>query len=164
MSKAAFGVLLVCAVLMFSAVQARDEKPLHTSHSPGQAASQAAVEPDGTDGPVIVRGPSDMLAAPGWSCRLTVAATGLGDLHYRWERNGRPVGQDSPELLVQKVGPEDAGMYVCRVMDDTGTSVSRPVKLALCEPANPDAVRRVWVYVLAALGAGLSAVYLRRVV
>ncbi len=164
MSKAALGVVLVGVILVLSGVHARDEKPLHMEHLSWETASQVASEADDPGGPVIVRGPSDMLAMPGWSCRFTVAATGLGDLHYRWERNGDPIGQDSPELLVQKVGPGDAGLYVCRVMDDTGASVSHPVRLALCEPANPDAVRRVWIYVLAALGAGMSAFYLRRVV
>lgn len=85
----------------------------------------------GEVGPEITSQPAGGHVAPGWSYEFTIEATGLGDLHYEWQRDGEPVGGDSPTLLIENASPEDEGVYVCDVLDARGSTPSHVAALIL---------------------------------
>ncbi len=48
------------------------------------------------------------------------AATGIGELHYQWTKDGMPVGPDSPILALSNVTEEDSAVYACEITDVEG--------------------------------------------
>jgi hypothetical protein len=60
-----------------------------------------------------------------WICekrtlRLEVQACGLAPLSYQWWHNGLPIGGNSPVLVIENVGPNNAGEYSITVTDALG--------------------------------------------
>ena len=98
--------------------------------------------------PVITGQPASGTAPLRWRHTFSVAATGVGTLHYQWEHNGQPVGTDSPTLLVDNASEQDEGAYTCLVTDARGTALSQPASLSI------DALQQV----PAARPAGLLAI------
>ncbi len=80
-------------------------------------------------GPTIVKQPESLLLPLGWFGRLDVAATGIGALHYRWQRDGVDVGSDAPACYIEQVTEADAGSYICEVSDARGSSYSNTATL-----------------------------------
>jgi hypothetical protein len=81
--------------------------------------------------PTITRQPSDGVAPQGWFHSLSVAATGVGTLHYQWQHDAEDVGMDSPVYLIQHATPADAGTYTCRASDGRGAAVSHGAELVV---------------------------------
>ncbi len=81
--------------------------------------------------PTITRQPHDTDVPQGWFGTLSVAASGVGDLHYQWLHNGEPVGTDSATLTIGHAGPDDEGTYTCRVTDARGTATSSAAQFML---------------------------------
>jgi hypothetical protein len=74
--------------------------------------------------PTVTTQPSSVFAALGAPASLSVAATGLGTLHYQWFRYATPVGTDSSTYSVAAVTSSDYGIYHCVVTDDCGPVTS----------------------------------------
>lgn len=94
---------------------------------------------------------TSQMCHPGDPASLRVAATGVGELHFQWLHNGRPMsgpGADSAQLELPFVGREDAGWYVAVVRDDDA-AVSSPAFFVNVAPVGAQAV--TWGY-----GAGVN--------
>jgi len=83
----------------------------------------------GLPGPIITVEPHDHVVEEGDSVKFSVAATGVGGLHYQWRRDGIPVGEDDRFLVITNVTPEHAGTYTCVVSDLRGSTTSQPAFL-----------------------------------
>lgn len=83
------------------------------------------------DDPAIVHHPQSKSVPPGMPCALSVLASGAGDLHYQWLKDGQSVGNDAPEHWITAADPEDAGSYTCQVTDARGSSISAAAVLSL---------------------------------
>jgi C1A family cysteine protease len=87
--------------------------------------------------PVITSQPEDAKTSAGWRGKFSVAASGVGDIHYQWEHDGEPVGDDAATLSIPVVTQSDAGEYLCIVSDARGEAISETVNLVI------DDVKRV---------------------
>jgi len=106
--------------------------------------------------------PDPVEVVVGDSVTLTVVVGGgAGPYHYFWQRqlpdlSYEAVGDDSPSLVLEDVGPADDGIYFCEVSDGVDLIRSDGARLAFV-PGVP--LHALWGAV--ALG-GLGAAWLRR--
>jgi hypothetical protein len=84
----------------------------------------------------ITSQPGGGVTPQGWYHYLSVAATGVGTMHYQWQHDGEDVGTDSPVYLIRHATPADSGTYTCRVRDARGVAVSDPAELFV-DPSLP---------------------------
>ncbi len=96
----------------------------------------------------------------GWQWFLGIEASGVGALHYAWEKDGVPVGADAPMYMLARVSPSDAGVYRCLVSDIRGASFSDPATIEVDESNPVPAVNAAGFF---AVAATLAALGLRRV-
>src|SRR5262249_18284899 len=86
----------------------------------------------------------DLVAAPGQTLTVGVAATGAVPLRYRWLRNGVPVAGTSAELNLPAINRADDGAeFRCVVSNSHGSTRSRRVRLRVLpwqEPVRTSAV------------------------
>jgi len=82
-------------------------------------------------GPTITQDPSSGQVIEGRSFVFSVEADAVGLVHYAWEHDGQPVGDDAPVLGLTDVSLDDAGSYACYVTDFLGTSVSAGASLVV---------------------------------
>ncbi|NIA15112.1 MAG: hypothetical protein GWP08_13655 [Nitrospiraceae bacterium] len=111
--------------------------------------------------PTITRQPAGAIVEQGKALLLEVQATGVGAMHYTWERDGAPVGGDAPTLSIPAVTPEDAGSYRCHVSDIRGAVMSSSAVVTVVEAGALPLGTAVGVLVAGAL-AGLGARHLAR--
>jgi alpha-tubulin suppressor-like RCC1 family protein len=72
-------------------------------------------------------GPKRQMLLPGASLQLQVNASGAGQLHYQWTRNGRAIpGANASNLLISGANLQDAGYYIAEVTDDFGMRRGEP--------------------------------------
>jgi len=113
-------------------------------------------------GPTITRHPAGGYAVEGRSYKFTVEATGVGQLHYAWQRDGEPVGEDEPVLRLTRITEEDEGFYTCSVSDFLGVEESDAAELCLYPPGAVPASGVAALCILAAVCVAASIAYLRR--
>jgi len=76
---------------------------------------------------VIIQDPADSYFCAGDNGQLSVLASGLGVLEFQWRKNGVDLGGEvSSSLILNSVGPSDAGDYDCVITDDC-TSVTSEI-------------------------------------
>lgn len=97
------------------------------------------------DPPVITEHPQDATAIVDDQVVFTVAATGVGPLHYHWFLAGTPIGADSPTLTLDPVVAAYDGAHVyCQVSDTYNAAPTQ----------SDDAVLTVVAFVLTIDGPG----------
>lgn len=101
-------------------------------------------------GPVISRQPASAVVPAGWQWFLGIEASGVGALHYAWEKDGVPVGADAPTYMLPRVSPSDAGVYRCLVSDIRGASFSDPATIEVDESNPVPAVNAAGFFAVAA--------------
>ncbi|MBI1842899.1 MAG: immunoglobulin domain-containing protein, partial [Verrucomicrobia bacterium] len=90
----------------------------------------AAAPTPGSDGlagqaPAILQGPSPFSVIAGQSVKLSVKATGPGELSYQWIFDGvAKVGATQPELVLNPVEERHGGRYQVAVYNAYGSAVS----------------------------------------
>ncbi len=82
--------------------------------------------------PVITGQPLDAVIAAGQTLALNVTATGTG-LSYQWKRipDVAIAGANGPQLIVDRAGATDAGIYFCTVANSAGTRDSAGATVAV---------------------------------
>ncbi|MEZ4926847.1 MAG: pectinesterase family protein [Saprospiraceae bacterium] len=81
--------------------------------------------------PFILKQPSPVSAPKGEQVRFAVAFSSE-DVRYQWFRNGKPLaGENSSELILDKVKKRNAGTYVVQVQGEFGFVVSDKVVLKI---------------------------------
>jgi len=88
--------------------------------------------------PVITQQPIGQVATAGSTVSFTVAASGVGTLSYRWQKNGSDLGDGghysgctTTTLTISNVDNADAAGYRCVVSTSNGIAVSRQVQLSI---------------------------------
>lgn len=82
--------------------------------------------------PKITLQPVAMSVVAGGNGALSVAATGTGTLHYQWRRNGVNLpNTDSATYRFVAVNGDAVGTYDCRITDDRGSVLSKPVTVSV---------------------------------
>ena len=72
--------------------------------------------------PTIDAQPIDQMVCVGADAQFNVAASGIGTIHFGWNKNGAPVGGDNATLTLSGVQMSDDGATIrCAVTDDCGT-------------------------------------------
>lgn len=79
--------------------------------------------------PAISSHPVDVIACPGDSATFTVSATGGRSLVYYWYKDGLPLHQYGPTLVIPSVSIADLGVYTCDVTNCFGQMTSGPANL-----------------------------------
>lgn len=97
--------------------------------------------PNGQSRPTITQSPSNVNAVSGQDVGFTVAATGTGNLNYRWRKGttdladgGRFTGTGTPSMSITGVLESDAGQYNCEVVGPQCTTVSALATLVVTPP------------------------------
>jgi hypothetical protein len=95
--------------------------------------------------PVIVAGPEDQTVDAGASAVFLAGAVGLEPLQYQWFRDGQQLVDDgrisgaaTSTLIVQNVGPADAGAYQLLVANACGSTGSDEAVLTVNAACPPD--------------------------
>jgi hypothetical protein len=91
--------------------------------------------------PSVVLSPENAQVVPGPPAAFTAAATGVGELSFRWERipPGSAVAQEladqkGPSLTVTPVTLAESGtQFRCRVVTTNGEAISQPATLTVVE-------------------------------
>jgi hypothetical protein len=122
-------------------------------------------------GPTITQQPTGQSVCLGGAAGFTIAASGAGNLTYRWSMNGQALtdggaisGATTATLGISPAAPEHAGEYLCTVTDDCETEISAAAHLAIDLP--PQITQQptdLWVcastqatFTITAAGAGLT--------
>lgn len=88
--------------------------------------------------PVILDQPAGTLHVGVGTTSLNCEAISFGckRLHYQWDKDGSPLRRaERPRLVLSGAGPQDEGIYVCRVSTGVATACSRPCDVKLSEEA-----------------------------
>jgi sulfatase modifying factor 1 len=97
---------------------------------PWAAVDLGQVTLNATSMPAITEHPQDVFALLGQDAAFTITASGSEPLHYLWKKNGSPIGEDSPTLVLQKVQLSDnASEITCEVSNIYGAVTSNPAAL-----------------------------------
>lgn len=110
----------------------------------------------GLPGPLITVEPYGRLVEEGDSVTFSVAATGVGGLHYQWRKDGVPAGEDDRFLVISNVAFEHAGTYTCEVSDLRGSTVSQPAFLDVRPAGSLPAAIGPGLVLLMAAGSALG--------
>lgn len=87
-------------------------------------------------GPVLTKQIGNRVAVEGGSVTLSVEASGLGAIRYKWTRNGVTLDEQSGTLTLAPIESEDGGRYICYVSDLRGTTVSETANIMVLGPAH----------------------------
>jgi hypothetical protein len=81
---------------------------------------------------LIVEPDSSIRTEAGRDLKLTVSASGTGPMEFTWIHDGKEVpGVGRPELELHPVTAHDAGLYIVRVHNREGTSLSRDIRITV---------------------------------
>lgn len=85
--------------------------------------------------PAISSEPVSSSASPGGSASFSVQASGVPNLTYQWQRDGREIpGANGATLTLTNVGPVDEGRYRVVVTNPFGATLSAEVTLTVPTP------------------------------
>ena len=80
--------------------------------------------------PKILQHPVSQVVQAGASTVLTVRASDKMEMAAQWFKDGRPIaGANGTSLLLEKITPEDAGIYACLIWNAIGRSRSLPAQI-----------------------------------
>ncbi len=115
-------------------------------------------------GPSIEVQPHSGIAEVAGSYRFSVRASGLGELHYQWRKDGVAVGSDSALLLLETVSEADEGVYWCEVSDLRGVTPSIQVGLVVAPEGSMPVSRGMllWSLIVLLAVSGARAVWCGR--
>src|SRR5207237_3525434 len=94
--------------------------------SPGSATSNAATLTL-TPAPVppsITTQPASQTVTAGQTATFTVAATGTAPLSYQWQKNGSPVGANSPSYTIPTTTSDDNGAQFSVMVSNSAGSAT----------------------------------------
>ncbi|MGH8176343.1 MAG: immunoglobulin domain-containing protein [Steroidobacter sp.] len=99
---------------------------------PSSAATLTVAASSAASAPAIVTQPATLVAAPGGSSVLAVAATGSGPLSYQWSLNGTPIlGATAPVLVLASVTASDVGSYTVTISNNLDSVTSQAADVIL---------------------------------
>lgn len=114
-------------ILNITDVQAEDAGSysvvVRNTEVPGAISAAAALVVPLPPPPVIVARPIDLEVAQGGTARFSVGAAGGPPLRYAWWKATEPsvlLGDNSAQLILSDVQPEDEGLYCVRVSNAAG--------------------------------------------
>jgi hypothetical protein len=85
--------------------------------------------------PQIVAGPPDVAVDTGGPFLLSVTVTGASPLTYQWFKDGNPIeGASAAVFAVASAGPDDAGRYEVKVVNDYGHARAGPAVVTTQTP------------------------------
>ena len=87
--------------------------------------------------PTITKQPQNQTVVIGSPVTLTVEAIGSYPLHYKWTKDGNPIGQDNNTFSISKATNEDNGSYAVTISNDIGTKDSDPATLTVTGEEKP---------------------------
>jgi subtilisin-like proprotein convertase family protein len=88
-----------------------------------------------TNPPAVMAHPLSRTATKGSATFFRVDATGSGQLNYRWLFNGNELaGQNTKNLILSDVGPQQQGTYAVRIDNQFGNIVSAGASLFVNSP------------------------------
>lgn len=87
--------------------------------------------------PSIVTQPESQNVTPGQYVALRTVASGTGDLHYQWRKDGSVLGSDSPLLEFTSVHASDAGEYSVTISNAVGSRLSDTAVLTVARLSSP---------------------------
>ncbi len=101
------------------------------SNGGGGGGPSVAPPPTGT-APTITTQPAALVVTTGGNATFTVVAAGTAPLGYRWQKNGRAIGNaTAASLTLTSVKLDDAAVYTVQVSNAAGSIVSSPATLTV---------------------------------
>lgn len=88
--------------------------------------------------PLILDQPATTLHVGAGTTSLICEAISFGckQVHYQWDKDGSPLRRaERSRLVLSGAGPQDEGIYVCRVSNGDSAACSRPCVVKLSEEA-----------------------------
>ncbi|MGI9244230.1 MAG: proprotein convertase P-domain-containing protein, partial [Verrucomicrobiales bacterium] len=84
----------------------------------------------------LIRSPLGRMMPAGGALDLTVAVAPVrSDQQFLWTRNGEELARSShPRLSVDRITPEQSGVYRVEVSDITGSTLSQPIRVQVTQP------------------------------
>lgn len=89
------------------------------------------------DAPSISTQPESQAVTPGQYVTFRTVASGTGDLHYQWRKDGSVLGLDAPLLEIASVQSSDAGNYTVTVSNAVGSRLSDTATLTVARMSSP---------------------------
>ena len=111
------------------------------------------------EGPAVAVHADRAVVEEGGSLTLHAIASGIGGLHYHWQKDGMPVGEDLDSLTISVAEADDAGTYACEVSDLRGISLSGGFRIEVVEAGSLPASQR-WTQISLLLACAFAALLL----
>ena len=82
--------------------------------------------------PLVLGGPSSVTVAPGQAVTLSVTVAAVPTAEYRWFKNGKQLADATGNTLAFAAARSaDAGVYIVRVTNASGTTTSHKATLTV---------------------------------
>lgn len=88
----------------------------------------------GPSAPIILFSPANVVTAAGSTVTLSVAASGVPQLRYLWNKDGSPVGGNAPTLTLANVSSAAEGSYSVTVTNIGGATTSQSAFVRVVTP------------------------------
>ncbi|SVC49620.1 uncharacterized protein METZ01_LOCUS302474, partial [marine metagenome] len=88
--------------------------------------------------PKLTRQPEDTVILAGSTMKLQVGASGTEPLTYNWYRRGGLYQSGGPDLLIENMSPDDAGLYQVEVVNAVGSVKGSIFEVEVQETVNID--------------------------